>query len=93
MNNIFFCDYIIKTFSFFLEEERREEAHAGGLAYSSSGPIPPYQEQGQQKNYPERSGSEQERRPSQSNKKRFNLLKGGISPGEELGGLTPNHRV
>ena len=26
-------------------------------------------------------------------RKTSNLLKGGISPGEELGGLTPNHRV
>ena len=26
-------------------------------------------------------------------KKASKLLKGGISPGEELGGLTPNHRV
>ena len=49
MNNIFFCDYITNTFSFFSEEERREEAHAGGMAYSSSAPIPLYKEQGQQK--------------------------------------------
>jgi len=63
------------------------------MAYSSSAPIPLYKEQGQQKNYPERSGSGQERHPPQSNKKASKLLKGGISPGEELGGLTPNHRV
>ena len=31
--------------------------------------------------------------PSKATKKDSILLKGGISPGEELGGLTPNHRV
>ena len=92
MNNIFFCDYI-NSFSFFLEEERQGEAHAMGMAYSGAAPMPLHKEQGQQKNYPERSGSGQEKRPPPSNKSAFKLLKGRISPGEELEGLTPNRRV
>jgi len=70
------------------EEERREEANAGGLAYSSSGPIALHKEQGQQqqqKILPERSGSEQDRRPFQSNKKRFDSFERRDKPGRGAG--------
>ena len=90
MNNIFFCDYI-NSFSFFLEEERRDEAHAEGMAYSNIAPIPLYKEQGQQKSYPERSGLGQVRRSSpQSNKTSFQTFKRRDMPGRGAGGLTPN---
>ena len=85
MNNIFFCDYI-NSFSFFLEEERQGEAHANSMAYSSAAPIPLYKEQGQQKIYPERSSSGQERRPPpQSNKKGFQAFERRDTPGRGAG--------
>ena len=85
MNNIFFCNYI-NYFPFFLEEERRDEAHAEGMAYSSIAPIPLHKEQGQQKSYPERSGSGQERRPPpQSNKKSFQTFERRDKPGRGAG--------
>ena len=92
MNNIFFCDYIY-SFCFFLEAERHGEANAKSMAYSSAAPIPLHTEQGQQKSFSDRSGSGQEKRPPQSNKKDFLLPKEGMRLGEELGGLTPNLRV
>ena len=75
-----------------LEEQKQNEAYASGMAYSSTTPIPMHKEQGQPKNYPERGGPGQERRPPlQSNKKSFQAFERRDKPGRGAG--RPNSKL
>ena len=93
MNNIFFCDYI-NYFSFFLEEERREEAILEAWPIAAVHLSLSTKNKGSKKTtLNEAARDRRDALLHKATKKAFMLLKGGIRPGEELGGLTPNLRV
>ena len=63
------------------------------MAYSNVAPIPLYKEQGPQKSYSDRSGSVTGDALRKAQRNSLKLSIGGTRLGEELVGLTPNHRV